>query len=291
MRAHVPSYEVETPSGLADALTRLSEHGAALRPLAGGTDLMVLLEAGHLPPGRFLNIWGLRELRGVTVSDDAVTLGALTTYADVLAHPVLAAELPMLGLAARETGAAAIQNRGTVGGNIVNASPAADTPPALLAYGAEVELASVRGTRRVPYAAFHRGYKQMDRAPDELLTAVHLPRHAAPGWVHCYRKVGTRKAQSISKVCFAGAARLQGDLIAEVRIGLGSVAPVPLRCPATEAVLTGRRLSDATLAHAARAAILTEATPIDDIRSTREYRAEVTGNLLEQFLRVLAGGA
>src|SRR5712692_9094728 len=239
MRAYVPAYQLVTPQSLSEALTIVASDSGVWRPFAGGTDLMVLLEAGKLPHKNYLNIWNLPELRGIEVTDAYVSLGALTTYTEVQSHEILRAEFPMLCQAAKETGGIAIQNRGTLGGNIVNASPAADSPPALLAYDAEIELVSKDGERRIPYFKFHSGYKQMDIRPDELLRAIRLPR--APNQLtHYYRKVGTRKAQAISKVCFAGVGRIDEDRIAEIRIALGSVAPIPLRCPQTESVLLGQ---------------------------------------------------
>jgi CO/xanthine dehydrogenase FAD-binding subunit len=243
---------------------------------------MVLLEAGKLPHQDYVNIWSLKELRGINVSDTEVTLRALTTYTEVRAHQVLREEFPMLCQAAKETGGLAIQNRGTLGGNIVNASPAADSPPALLAYDAELELISNSGTRRIPYAKFHRGYKQMDLRADELLSAIHLPRTRTPR-LHYYRKVGTRKAQAISKVCFAGVAEVADNTLAQVRIALGSVAPVPIRCERTEAFLRNRPLDDETI-QAGLSALADEIAPIDDIRSTRDYRLAVSLNLLKDFL-------
>jgi CO/xanthine dehydrogenase FAD-binding subunit len=201
---------------------------------------MVTLAAGTLPAGRYVDIWPLDELRGITVTDQAVELGALTTYTEIRQHAQLMTEFPLLGLAAKETGAIAIQNRGTIGGNIANASPAADTPPALLAYDAELELTSLSGVRTVAYSQFHSGYKQMDRRPGELITKVRLrrPPSDAPGrTVHYYRKVGTRAAQAISKVCLAAFARIDGARLLNIRLGLGSVAPIPLRCTRTESVL------------------------------------------------------
>src|ERR1041385_4289195 len=233
MRAYVPSYKLISAPNLAEALDLLAQNNDAWKPFAGGTDLMVLLEAGKLPHKNYVNIWNLNELRGIEVADDHVTLGALTTYTEVQEHPIVSDEFPMLCQAARETGGIAFQNRGTLGGNIVNASPAADSPPALLAYDAELELISKTGERRIPYSKFHRGYKQMDIRADELLAAIHLPRSQNQR-VHYYRKVGTRKAQAISKVCFAGVAEITGDLVNHVRIALGSVAPIPIRCEQTE---------------------------------------------------------
>jgi CO/xanthine dehydrogenase FAD-binding subunit len=243
---------------------------------------MVLLEAGRLEHRKFFSIRQLSELRGVEESDGVVRVGALTTYADVRRSELLSRLFPMMGQAARETGGIAIQNRGTVGGNIANASPAADTPPALLAYDAEVELVSADGTRRVPYAEFHTGYKQIVMRVDELVAAVLLPK-PAEGARHFYRKVGTRRAQAISKVCFAALAEVEGETLREVRVALGSVAPVVLRCRRTEHVLRGRTLDGETL-RAALDEIAREVTPIDDVRSTARYRTRVAQNLLGEFL-------
>ncbi|MDT4953531.1 MAG: hypothetical protein QOJ02_1669 [Acidobacteriota bacterium] len=247
---------------------------------------MVLFEAGRLAHRKFLNIWNLPELRGISVDAEHVTLGALTTYTDVQANEVLQQEFPMLCRAASETGGLAIQNRGTLGGNIANASPAGDSPPALLVYDAELELVSASGSRLVPYNGFHTGYKQMLIRPDELIKSIRLPRTGVP-WRQYYRKVGTRKAQAISKICFAGIAQLDGDNIKDVRIALGSVAPTPLRCSKTEDVLRNRKPDAATLS-AAREELSREITPIDDIRSTANYRLQVALNVLEDFLTTLS---
>jgi len=286
MRAYVPSYRLISPPSLGETLDVLSQDNGAWKPFAGGTDLMVLLEAGKLPHKNYVNIWNLEELRGIEVTDSHVTLGALTTYTEVQAHPVLQKEFPMLCQAARETGGIAIQNRGTLGGNVVNASPAADSPPALLAYDAELELISKTGERRVAYSSFHRGYKQMDIRPDELLRAIRLPRNSN-GISHYYRKVGTRKAQAISKVCFAAIGQTQNGQIANVRIALGSVAPIPLRCAKTEAALLGQINNPVTVSKA-KTLLTAEISPISDIRSTRDYRLQVSLNLLEDFLSQLA---
>src|SRR2546429_2175056 len=243
MRAYIPSYRLISPATLSEAFDILAQNNGTWRPFAGGTDLMVLLEAGKLPHKNYLNIWNLPELRGIEVTDTCVSLGALTTYTEVQNHEILRAEFPMLCQAAKETGGIAIQNRGTLGGNIVNASPAADSPPALLAYDAELELISKTGARRVPYSSFHRGYKQMDIRPDELLRAIRLPRLTG-GLTHYYRKVGTRKAQAISKICFAATGKLDHERVSHLRIALGSVAPIPLRCFETERALLNQPLNE-----------------------------------------------
>jgi len=284
VRAFIPAYQLVTPQSLSEALTIIASDSCAWRPFAGGTDLMVLLEAGKLPHQNYLNIWKLPELRGIEVTDTFVSLGALTTYTEVQNHEILRKEFPMLCQAAKETGGIAIQNRGTLGGNIVNASPAADSPPALLAYDAELELVSKHGERRIPYFKFHSGYKQMDIRPDELLRTIRLPR-AANRLTHYYRKVGTRKAQAISKVCFAAVGSMTDGKIETVRIALGSIAPIPLRCVQTENALRNQTIDSIA---AARAIFASEISPIDDLRSTRDYRLRVSLNLLEHFIDELS---
>jgi CO/xanthine dehydrogenase FAD-binding subunit len=274
-----------SPVDIGDALNLLAREPGAWKPFAGGTDLMVLLEAGKLPHKNYLNIWNLAELRGIEVRDEHVSLGSLTTYTEVQNDPVLREEFPMLCQAASETGGLAIQNRGTLGGNIVNASPAADSPPALLAYDAELELTSVNGVRWVPYHGFHTGYKQIMMRPDELLTRIRLPR-STKGLRQYYRKVGTRKAQAISKVCVAAVARMQDETVVDIRLALGSIAPVPLRCLKTEETLR-RVLLDQNMIEKAKIELAREIAPIDDIRSTKNYRLKISVNLLEDFLQQL----
>ncbi|MFZ3217547.1 MAG: xanthine dehydrogenase family protein subunit M [Candidatus Acidiferrales bacterium] len=286
MRAFLPAYEMETPRGLDQALARLAAEPGVWKPFAGGTDLMVLLEAGKLPPGKFLNIWNLAELRGIAATPEHLALGALTTYAVVQQHEILAREFPLLCRAAAGTGSIATQNRGTLGGNIANGSPAADSPPALLAYDAEIEIVSARGARWVPYRSFHTGYKQMNLQADELIRRIRLPRsHGA--WKQYFRKVGARRAQAISKICFAAAARMEADRIADVRIALGSVAPTVLRAHRAEELLRGQKLAPALL-QAAQETLAAEIAPIDDMRSTARYRRNVARNLLAEFLELLA---
>jgi CO/xanthine dehydrogenase FAD-binding subunit len=287
-------FELATPASLRDALDDLARNPGA-KPFAGGTDLMVVLEAGHLPPGRYVSLQNCRELFGIEETQDpgrrslgegGVAIGAMTTYTGIRRSLLLAARYPMLPMAASETGGLATQNRGTIGGNIANASPAADTPPALLVYDAELELLSSTGTRRVPYAAFHQGYKKMDLAPGEIIARVHLPpRDPVFSRKDHYRKVGTRRAQAISKVCFAGSILMDGEHVKDVRIALGSVAPTVVRATRTEDVIRGAILTVAVISQA-QEVLLTEISPIDDLRSTARYRARVAANLLREFLTV-----
>lgn len=285
MRSYVPEYELIAPRSLAEALAIMAREPGVWRPMAGGTDLMVLFEAGKLPDHKLISLWGLGELKGIEPDSEAITIGAVTTYTEIREHALLRSEFPLLSEAAAWTGGIANQNRGTLGGNIVNASPAADSPPALLAYDAQLELISERGSRWLPYRDFHTGYKTTVLRPEELLARIRLPRRTE-GLRHYCRKVGTRNAQAISKVCLAAIAGLEGRAIERVRIALGSVAPTPIRCRRAEAALEGRTLDDETIARA-KAEIMDEIRPIDDFRSTAAYRRQVAGNLLEDFLSML----
>jgi len=287
VRSYLPAYELAVPRDLGDALDRIAREPGVWKPFAGGTDLMVLLEAGKLSHKNFLSIWRLPELRGIEITAEHVTLGALTTYTEVRRNGTLAGEFPLLARAAAETGGIATQNRGTLGGNIANASPAADSPPALLVYDAELEIVSAaRGARWLRYDGFHSGYKKMDLRDDELIRRIRLPR-ARQTWKQYYRKVGTRRAQAISKVCFAGAAQVDAGRVSDVSIALGSVAPTVVRATETEKVLRGERLTPSVL-RAGQEVLAHEIGPIDDMRSTARYRRRVAQNLLAEFIEMLA---
>jgi CO/xanthine dehydrogenase FAD-binding subunit len=285
MRGQPALCDVLTPSTLTEALSLRAAHPGA-RPLAGGTDLMVPFAAGRLPDHLFLNLWGLGELRGIAATENDVTLGALTLYREIAAHALLQQEFPNLVRSAKATGALAIQSRGSLGGNIANGSPAADTPPSLLAYGAELELASLRGSRWVPYAEFHTGYKQSLLAPDELITRIRLQRPPAGGF-HYFRKVGTRQAQAIAKVSLAAWVQVEAGRVQALRLGLGSVAPMPIRARRAEGILQGQPVAGLPLA-AAQEALQADISPIDDLRSSAAFRRRVAGNLLADLLRQLA---
>ena len=286
MRSDPADFELVAPGSLPAVLSLLAKHPGAYLPIAGGTDVMVLYAAGKLPARKLVSLWNLPELRRIDVSATEVRIGAATTYTDLRNHAVIRKDFSLLASAAAWTGSIANQNRGTLGGNIVNASPAADSLPALLVYDADLILTSVRGERRVPYSGFHTGYKETILAPDELVLSVCLPRRFDGYFVHT-RKVGARNAQAISKVCIASLARTNHGIVEDVRIALGSVAPVPLRMSQTEAVIKGNAPDSAT-AKRARLATMKEVRPIDDIRSTVSYRRAVSGNLVEEFLARLA---
>jgi CO/xanthine dehydrogenase FAD-binding subunit len=264
----------------------MADEPGAWLPIAGGTDVMVQYAAGKLAARKLVSIWNLPELRQIEVTPDGVRIGAGCTYTDLREHAVVASAFPLLASAARWTGGIANQNRGTLGGNIVNASPAADSLPALLVYEAELTLISARGERRVPYTSFHTGYRKTVLAADELVLAISLERRFAEYYAHA-RKVGPRNAQAISKVSIAALGRMTMETLDDVRIAVGSVAPIPLRLSETEQGLRGKVI-DAELVSFARERASAEVRPIDDIRSSARYRSIVTGNLVVEFLTEMA---
>jgi CO/xanthine dehydrogenase FAD-binding subunit len=272
---------VVSPATLAEALALMGSGG--LRPLAGGTDLMVQLEAdAEAPPAGVIDLWRLDELRGIDYDGYEVAIGALTTYTELRHNPVVRARLPALAEAAATVGAAQIQNRGTVGGNICNASPAGDTLPVLLAVDASFDLGSSAGERVVPARQFWTGYRRTALRPDELLLRIRFPverdRHTR------FRKVGTRRAQAISKVVMALSFESDDGVWRDVRLALGSVAATTIRARQTEAVLEGAAPTEA-VADRAAAALSAEIAPIDDVRSTADYRRSVSARILHRLLR------
>ncbi len=282
MRSNPSDYEMLAPGSLDTTVALLANEPGAWLPVAGGTDVMVLYAAGKLAARKLVNIWNLPELRRIEVTPDEIRVGAACTYTDLRRNEIVEREFPLLHSAACWTGGIANQNRGTIGGNIVNASPAADSLPALLVYDAELILVSVRGQRRLPYGVFHTGYKKTQLANDELVQAICLPRRFSKYFNHA-RKVGARNAQAISKVCIATLGRVADGVIVDIRIAMGSVAPVPLRLTNTEQAVRGKAI-DSDLLLLAKKAAASEIHPIDDIRSTAKYRAAVAGNLLAEFL-------
>jgi xanthine dehydrogenase small subunit len=272
---------VESPRSLSEAYTLLA--AAEYRPIAGGTDVMVQItgEIGE-PPDRLLDLWRLDELRGIRVEDDVLVIGALTTYTEIRRSPLVLERLPALAEAAATIGAAQIQNRGTLGGNVANASPAGDTLPVLLASDAELVLGSVRGERSVPASRFWTAYRVTARAADELVVRIRMPLPA--GRIVRFRKVGTRRAQAISKVVLALSYREDGGVWRDVRVALGSVAATPIRAAETERVLEGAAPRETVADHAA-ATLARELQPIDDVRSTADYRRAVSARVLHRLLR------
>lgn len=268
MRTAISTLELVEPRSLKHALELLRD-SQPIVPLAGCTDVYVALNAGTPPGTRYLNLLSLGALRGIARRDGVVSIGALTTFGDISRSALLGRHLPSLVMAAREVGAVQIQNRATLGGNLANGSPAGDSLPVLAALDAVVVLRSAAGERRVPFVGFYTGYRQTVMRSDELIVAIEVPPVDGRQW---FRKVGARAAQTISKVVIA-AVRAPRP-----RIAFGSVAPTVVRVPKTEEILaSGGTIDDAV------AALDAELSPIDDIRSTSEYRRRVAGNLLRQF--------
>lgn len=268
MRVAISSLELLAPRSLDEAFRMLQERAPVI-PLAGGTDVYVELNAGRLPGQRFLDLARLDGLRAIELDGDVLRIGALATYTQMIESALVAERLPILAAAAREVGGIQIQNRGTLGGNIANGSPAGDTLPVLAVADAVIVLGSAGGTRRVPFNSFYTGYRASVRRPEELIVAVEIPPIAGQQW---FRKVGTRAAQAISKIVMAGVRA------ADPRVAIGSVAPTVVRLPRTEAHLASGGSADE-----AERILADEIRPIDDLRSTAAYRRQVAINLLRRF--------
>lgn len=268
MRTATNTLELQRPRSLKHAL-RMLRDDPGLTPLAGCTDLYVAVNFGTLTSSRFLDLWPLTPLRRITMAENTLIIGALATYSDIIASRRVRKHLPMLVESARQIGGPQIQNRGTIGGNIANGSPAGDTLPVLAAAEATIVLRSATGERRVPFTEYYTGYRASVRRPDELVVAVEIPEQRGPQW---FRKVGTRAAQAISKIVMAGVRDTRP------RIAIGSVAATVVRVPKTEeALAAGVSIEDAMRV------LATEISPIDDVRSTADYRRTVSVNLLRRF--------
>jgi xanthine dehydrogenase small subunit len=267
MRNATSELNLRRAKSLNEALTILRDEKRM--PVAGATDVYVAVNFGMVASKKFLDIWPIEELRRVTATKDLVTIGALATYTSLIRSPIIHDRLPMLIEASKQVGGVQIQNRGTVGGNIANGSPAGDSLPVFAVADAVVVLRNLGGERRVPFNEFYTGYRATVMRPDELIVAIEVPRLDGRQW---YRKVGTRAAQAISKIVVAG---LRSE---SPRISFGSVAPTVVRVPKTEAALAAGKSIDA-----AAKILESEISPIDDLRSTGEYRMRVSVNLLKRF--------
>jgi CO/xanthine dehydrogenase FAD-binding subunit len=282
----ISTIEVYSPKTLPEAYAHLQQLNGRAKLLAGGTDLMVQMHDRVAVAPAYLNIWNLDELRGIQDVGKALRIGALTTYTQMMHSPLMRQFCPILIDAAKTVGGVQIQNRGTLGGNIVNASPAGDTLPILAAFDAQLELGSHRGVRVVPFNEFYTGYRQTVLVPDELVVAVHLPKPVSNERLF-FQKVGSRQALVISKVVMAGKALMDDEKrVHSIQIGVGSVAPTVVRLRQTEALLQEQVLT-AELIEKARHAAMQEVRPINDVRSTEHYRRTITGNLLARFLQQL----
>jgi len=261
--------EFLSPTSLPDALAARAEHPGAV-PIMGGTDVMVELNFDRHRPPALLDLTRVRELATWDRVDGGIRLGAGVSYSRVIDE--LAAELPGLALASRTVGSPQIRNRGTVGGNLGAASPAGDSHPVLLAVGAEVELSSTSGVRRVPAAEFYTGPKKHAGRPDELVTAVWVPVARGP---QQFSKIGTRNAMVIAVAAFGLALHPERRAVGT---GIGSAGRTPLRAPEAEAFLAGELdwesradVGDSAATEFGRL-VAAAASPIDDVRGTAAYR-------------------
>jgi CO/xanthine dehydrogenase FAD-binding subunit len=285
MRGNAEAHELMAPGSLAGVLELMAGAPGEWTPIAGGTEIMVAHAAGRLREKKLVSLWGIGELRFIETSGDSIAIGAGTTFRDLRTHAAVQGRAPLLAKAAAWIGSIANQSRATIGGNLVNGSPAADSSPVLLVCDAEVELISMRGRRRMPYSSFHTGYKRNAMAADELLYAVHVPLRFSQHEQYL-RKVGTRRAMAISKVALAGTALVKAGVVSEIRLAAASLAPFPARLYKTEAALLDRRVNSVVIREA-QETLMEEAKPIDDIRSTAAYRSRVAVNLLGEFLNEL----
>jgi len=273
-----------SPTSLAEAL-RVLATVPDVKLVAGCTDLMVgLLTAeaeARSPMPAVMDIFGIPEICGIRERDGGLEIGAATTFTEIRDSKLVRRQAPALAAAAAEVGGWQIQNRATIGGNVVNASPAGDSLPVLLALDALAVVVDAEGERELPYREFHVGYRTTALRPGELLGWLRLPR-AEPGTRQFFRKVGTREAQSISKVVVALAGRVEDGRVAEYRLAAGSVAATPIRFHALETELVGRA-ADAAAADFAGQTAAAAVSPIDDVRSTAEYRRFVLDRVVRRL--------
>ena len=276
--------DIRCPRTLAEALRLQADERTRGTLLAGGTDLMVQWASGVPTPVRATSVWNLPEISAIEVCADCLEIGAGVTHAFLVDCTQVHRHLPALAAAAATVGAAQIQARGTLGGNAANASPAGDTAPALLVTGGSVVLASVSGTREVPLDRFWTAYRRIDARPDEIIVAFRLPKKGKAQ--ERFRKIGTRRAQAISKVMAASRIFVEKGRIQSVAIALGSIAPTPVRLSEVEALLAGQKPTPALIDEAEKLA-QASVRPIADIRSTAEYRRWASGRLVRAALENL----
>ncbi|WP_437731079.1 FAD binding domain-containing protein [Sorangium sp. So ce1335] len=295
-------FEMRRVSGLGPLCELVAEQaarGAPVALLAGGTDWIVEQElapplkistadpagAGQAAPPLVVDVSRLEDLRGVSLAGDTLRVGAATTYLEMRRSGVILERAPLLARMSRDVGAVQIQARGTLGGNLATASPAADGVAALAAYDATIVVQSVRGERRIPMGALQTGYKRTSRAPDEVIVAVEIAL-PAPGSPWYWRKVGARRAQAISKVALAGVAEVSAGRLARLGLGMASVAPTTALLPSVRALCLSRPIAELT-PEEVDAAVAQDIAPIDDVRSTRAYREHCARSVVRELLRQL----
>ncbi|NOZ85558.1 MAG: xanthine dehydrogenase family protein subunit M [Deltaproteobacteria bacterium] len=272
------------PKNLAHALKMKAENNRA-EPIAGGTDLLASWSAGAEKPAVIILLPGLAELSGIRLNNGYIRIGACTTHAELASNPIITRHLPALAAAAAGIGAPAVRNMGTLGGNLVCPSPAADLPPVLLAFDAEAVAGSTAGERVVPFSEFFIDYRKVDLKEDELLLAVRIP-VPADGIKSYFRKVGSRKSQTLAKVSLAARARVEQGKVIHSAFAAGSVGPTVVRLKETEALVESKQLDLEIIEQACKEAEK-EICPIDDIRSTASYRRFALNGMVREFLEML----
>ncbi len=277
------TFAYHKPPSLPEALALLAANPGRFPVLAGGTDIVVQWRSGLLKLEGVIDISGLSELRAISITEEGIEIGALVTHSAIAADRIVVQRFPALAAACRTIGGVQIQNAGTLGGNIMNASPAGDTLPVLLAHEAMFLAQDLKGERWIKANDFFVGYRKTSLAPHELLTRIMLPMPDTKERARFY-KIGQRRAQAISKVSLCARGRVRHGGIEWVKIAVGSVAATPMRLPGTEALLKGKVITQA-LIDKAGASLADEVTPIDDLRSTADYRRFAAGGLLARYLR------
>ena len=267
---------------VSEALEVLSGNNETLKILAGGTDLLVMIQENLISPGELLDISRIEELKGIEEDEGRIRLGALVTHGRIAESSLLREKALPLVESCTEVGSPQIRNLGTIGGNLVMASPSGDSIPALYVLGAEVILASKEGERSIPIEDFLIGVKKSVIRPDELLVAISFPGMSADDRGF-FKKLGQRKALAISKVSISAIVSLRDGVVTSVRIALGAVATTVIRTPRTESFLVGQALTPEVISEAARLCS-EESRAITDIRSTAGYRDEMAGLLLARGL-------
>ncbi|NPV77264.1 MAG: xanthine dehydrogenase family protein subunit M [Anaerolineae bacterium] len=282
----LPEFDLVMPENLQQALENLGQRNPGVVPVAGGTNLTVDMRSRRHTPATLVNIEHIQELTGILQEDDRIEIGSCVTIAEILKSPIIAAVAPALIEAARGFANPLIRNRATIGGNLADASPAADTAPSLLVHNAQVELWSKKNRRILPLDEFFVGVRKTVLQPDEIIKSVHVPKTNRPSASSFY-KLGLRKADAISVASVAVYLEKKNGACGQVRIAMGSVAPKPLRAYAAEELLTGKHLSLKLIEEAAKLAA-EASSPISDIRGSAEYRRRMVFVLTRRLLTHLA---
>lgn len=277
-------FEFYSPENLGELYELLSMKEGQV--IAGGTDLIPAMRLKVIQPSALFDLGPLSELRYIDLRQDRISIGALSTHTDLERSSLLAKHAPLLRQAAATVGSLQVRNRGTIGGNIATASPAADTVPPLLVLEAEVFLGSEKGERHLPLEEVLLEPGKTATAADEIITRVEF-HPLPPGIGSAFLKLGKRHAMAISVVSVATVLRLANDHVQDVRIALGAVAPTVIRCREAERALLGEPLNEQTLIRASQAAA-NEISPISDIRATADYRCRAAQELLRRALLIAA---